>query len=79
MGTRMEFYSADPQQLMALFTGGARDDMDFFQRLSAYPMADFSLHLDLPDDMDSLCRSLNRYSQMVPRVQASGARPLAGS
>ena len=68
MGTTMEFYSADPQQLTALFEGGVKNGAEFFQQLHAYPMADFSLHLVLPDDLDSLCQSLNRHSQMVPRT-----------
>jgi len=66
MGNTVEFFSAEPRELAALFAGGAEHDLR--ARLSSYPVADFSLHLALPDDMDSLCRSLNKQSQMVPRV-----------
>lgn len=68
MGTTVEFFSADPQRLMALFAGGANQDPAQRAQLDGYPVADFSLHLAIPDDMDSLCRSLNKHSQMAPRT-----------
>lgn len=69
MGLTIEFYSASPQELVDLFVPEpAEDDDTFFQALEQYPMADFSLHLVLPDDMDHLCQALREQHVLVPSV-----------
>lgn len=55
----IEFYAADPQEITAVFQ---LDDFDlWFEKLSAFAVADFSLHLRIPDDLDRLfwsCRQV---------------------
>ena len=71
MGMTIEFYSADPQALVALFAAdlaSEEEDMDaFFEQLKAYPVADFSLHLQR-EDLDSLCQSLQKHNPRIPSV-----------
>lgn len=71
MGLTIEFYSAPLQELVDLFVPEPEDDDDddtFFQALERYPMADFSLHLVLPDDLDHLCLALREQHILVPSV-----------
>jgi hypothetical protein len=66
LGTTIEFYSADPQGFIPLFS--SEDEQTFVDKLKTYPMADFSFHLLLPDDMNRLCQSLLRQHLPVPPV-----------
>ena len=66
MGTTIEFYSADPQEFIPLFS--SEDEQTFVDKLKTYPIADFSFHLFLPDDMDRLCQSLLKQHLPVPPV-----------
>jgi hypothetical protein len=72
MSMTVEFYSANPAELVAIFeTDLVNDDEDgeaFFEQLKAYPVADFSLRLYLPDDLDSICRLLHKQDPLFPRV-----------
>lgn len=73
MSMTVEFYSANPDALVALFEAyPAIDDEDedevFFEKLKAYPVADFSLRLYLPDDLDSLCQFLHKQDPLFPLV-----------
>ena len=64
MGKTVEIYSADPSELVDLFS--LDDEQIFFDRLKDYPVADFSLHLFIPEDMDRLCQSLRKRQFPVP-------------
>ncbi len=69
MGITVEFYSAHPQELKALFSAevNEEDDQVFFEKLRDYPVADFSLHLLIPDDLDRLCQILvNHHIHISP-------------
>ena len=66
MGTTIEFYAADPQEFIPLFS--SEDEQTFIDKLKTFLMADFSFHLLLPDDMDRLCQSLIRQHLPVPPV-----------
>jgi hypothetical protein len=72
MGMTIEFYAADPQALVALFTGDLASEEEnkeaFFEQVKAYPMADFSLHLQIPEDLDSLCQFLHKHNPLIPSV-----------
>ncbi len=72
MGLTTEFYSADPQQLVALFVADLASEDDngeaFFEQVKAYPVADFSFHLQIPEDLDSLCQSLRKQNPLIPSV-----------
>jgi hypothetical protein len=72
MGVTIEFYSANPQALVALFAADLASEEEngetFFDQLKVYPVADFSLHLQIPEDLDSLCQSLNKHSPFIPSV-----------
>lgn len=69
MGLTIEFYSAPPQKLVDLFVPEPEDDDDtFFHALEQYLIADFSLHLVLPDDLDHLCQALRELGVLVPSV-----------
>jgi hypothetical protein len=71
MGLTIEFYSADPKELAELFAAEASAEIDFdtyTDRLESYPMADFSLRLDVPDDLDRLCQFLHQQSPQIPTV-----------
>ena len=76
MGMTVEFYSADPKVLVALFVAdlaSAEENGEaFFEQVKAYLMADFSLHLQIPENLDSLCQSLNKHNPLIP----SGFREL---
>jgi hypothetical protein len=71
MGMTVEFYSADPQALVSLFAADLAsegENMDaFLEQLKAYPVADFSLHLQT-EDLDSLCQSLRKRDPRLPSV-----------
>lgn len=71
MGMTIEFYSADPQALVALFAAdlaSEEEQMDaFFEQLKAFPVADFSLHLQR-EDLDRLCQSLRKDHPRLPSV-----------
>lgn len=68
MSIVVEIYCADPHELGMLFAlepDPERDDI-YFKQLGRYPMADFSLHLHLPDDLDHLCQALRKRSLQFP-------------
>jgi hypothetical protein len=71
MGMTVEFYSADPQALVALFGADLaleeEEEDTFFEQLKAYPVADFSLHLQM-EDLDRLCQSLSKQHSLIPPV-----------
>lgn len=77
MGMTIEFYSAEPQALVAVFAADAASEEgmgdSFFGQLKAYPMADFSLHLQLPEDLVSLCHLLSEQDQRIPPVFSRSA------
>ncbi len=68
MGIAIEFYSAEPQEILALFSARneSGDDDTFFEKLENYPIADFSFHLHIPEDMDSMCLALRKQNGLVP-------------
>ncbi len=68
MGMTIEFYSAEPQEFQALFLerNEVGDVDSFFEKLENYPKADFSFHLHIPEDMDSLCQVLKLQNGLVP-------------
>ena len=68
MGMTIEFYSAEPQAFQALFVeqNGIGDGDRFFEILETYPKADFSFHLHIPEDLDSLCQVLRGHTNRVP-------------
>lgn len=69
MSMTIEFYSADPQELVTLFSkyfSDPPDDLTFFDKLETYPKAKFPGRLLLPDDLDSLCQILRKHHQRVP-------------
>src|SRR5438552_5386491 len=71
MGTTIEFYVVDLDELNELLAIENEDDMFFdqlFGLLETYPVADFSFHLVIPDDMDSLCVALHQQTSLIPRV-----------
>lgn len=55
MGMTVEFYSADPNELVRLLDAEP-SDMQALDAIEALPKANFSLHLLIPHDMDALCR-----------------------
>ncbi|GHO80826.1 hypothetical protein KSD_85970 [Ktedonobacter sp. SOSP1-85] len=66
MGLSIEFYAAEPRKLVALFTDTTLDDEQYFARLEGLPMADFSLHLQLPEDLDRLSITLQKHGFEAP-------------
>ena len=68
MGMTVEFYSADPPQLITLFATENNSDVTFFEQLKTYPVADFSFHLWIPDDLDSLCQAVSKQSSLKSLV-----------
>jgi hypothetical protein len=70
METIVEFYPAHPQELKALFSAevNEEDEQVFFEKLRGYPVADFSLHLLIPEDLDRLCQIVGHYHMHVPPV-----------
>ena len=70
MGLTIEIYSADLQELVALFaeeSSWAYEDVaPFLEKLETHPVADLSLHLRIPEDMDSLCEALRKQHLPVP-------------
>src|SRR5215467_2482566 len=70
MGMTIEFYTAQQMDLVALFSAyqpGTHDE-HFYDQLETYPVADFSFHLYIPEDMDSLCQTVRRYQPTIPAV-----------
>jgi hypothetical protein len=68
MGLTIEFFSAHPQELVDVFSLPTEKDKEFFALVENYPIADFSFHLDVPEDMDRLCQSMQLYHLAVPPV-----------
>lgn len=61
----------EPQELVALFAAdlamNEEDEDTFFEQLKAYPVADFSLHLQM-EDLDRLCQSLSKQQPLIPSL-----------
>lgn len=70
MGITVEFFSAEPHELLKMFS--PTEDENFAARLDqAYqtiPMADFSLHLAIPDDLDRLCLAIRKQQRVLPPI-----------
>jgi len=68
MSLTIEFYSAEPQELVTLFAANpaSADDFTLFDKLHTYPMAEFPGRLLIPNDLDSLCEALRKHSSLVP-------------
>ena len=73
MGMTVQFYAADAQELISLFAAEFtlvhenEDTFDaFLDQLSTYPVADFSVHLFIPEDLDGLCQALRQHNLLVP-------------
>lgn len=64
MSLTIEFYSAEPQELKALFAEDTPLDT-FVQKRRTFPQADFSFHL-LLDDLDHLWKILSTYHPLIP-------------
>ena len=68
MGITVEFFSASPQEIVDVFTLSLEDIDRFVGLLELYPVADFSLHLQIPEDMDRLCRAMRRNNLSAPLI-----------
>ena len=68
MGMTIAFYSAQPQEIQALFSArNENQDFEaFFEKLESYPVADFSFQLHIPEDMDSMCQAVRKQNSLVP-------------
>lgn len=66
MSMTIEFYSAEAQELVVLFSEYLADDAILVEKLSTYPTAEFPGRLLLPDDLDNLCRILRQYRPLIP-------------
>ena len=66
MGLTIEFYAAELGELVALFADAALDNESYFAHLEALPMADFSLHLQLPEDLNRLSITLQKQGFEAP-------------
>lgn len=44
----------------------SEDEQTFFDKLKTHPVADFSFHLLIPEDMDRLCLTLHKYHEVIP-------------
>ncbi len=68
MSLTIEFYSAEPQELVTLFAESAAsaDDLFLLDTLQTYPIAEFPGHLLLPDDLDNLCEALRKDHSLLP-------------
>ncbi len=72
MGMTVQFYSADVQELVALFSAEFTpvhentDTFDaFLDQLTTYPRADLSFHLLIPEDLDGLCQALKQQNRLM--------------
>lgn len=66
MGLNIEFYAAEPGELVTLFTDTALEDEQYFACLEVLHMADFSLHLQLPEDLNRLSITLQKQGFDAP-------------
>lgn len=71
MSLTIEFFSAEPQELVTLFTelAVASDDASFYslsKALQHFPIAEFPGHLLIPDDLDNFCHILELYRPQIP-------------
>jgi hypothetical protein len=72
MSLTVEFYAAEPQELVALFSklfmtdNAAGEEDHLFAQLESYPKAEFPGRLLIPDDLDSLCAILKKYRPLIP-------------
>lgn len=64
VGITIEFYSAFPDECIALFA--SEDEEQFFSEVKRYLVADFSFHLHIPEDVDRLRQILHQYHCPVP-------------
>lgn len=68
MGITIEFFSSNPQEIVDIFTLPPEDENTFLALLEPYPVADFSLHLQIPDDLDRLCRVMRQNNLLVSPI-----------
>ncbi len=68
MSLTVEFYSAEPLELVILFSEylASGDDLILSEKLQTYPMAEFPGRLLIPDDLNNLCSILMKYHPLVP-------------
>lgn len=72
MSLTVEFYAAEPRELVELFaklfmTDNAAGEEDLlFDQLESYAKAEFPGRLLIPDDLDSLCVILKKYRPLIP-------------
>jgi hypothetical protein len=72
MGMTMEMYAADQEEFVSIqhrLTSELTSEEEvqhLFDRLEAYPQANFSLHLHWPEDIDALCQALIAEGLSVP-------------
>ena len=59
MSATIEFYAADPGQIRSVFE---LEDFDqWYEAKSSLPVADLSLHLDYPKDLDALVEACRQF------------------
>ena len=71
MGTTISIYSAQPTELVRLLQTDLDADPNYLEVLKAMdalPMADLSLHLQTPQDLDSLCRAMSKEGLDAPNT-----------
>jgi hypothetical protein len=69
MSVTIEFYSADPNELVRALESAPDCDVSeplAFEALEALPSADFSLHLRIPLDLDALCGAMTAEGLDAP-------------
>ncbi len=66
MSVTIEFFVAEPQELVTVFS--LQDEQEFLARLKTYTVTDFSFHLVLPDDLDRLCLALAQQQIAAPAI-----------
>ena len=65
MSATVEFYSAEPEKIRSIFE---LEDFDqWYEAKNSLPVADFSIHLNYPDDLDGLMDALRQQGFRVPR------------
>ncbi len=68
MGLTLEFFSASPEEVVTVFSSLSEEVNAFLDALKQFPRADFSLHLQIPEDMDRLCQSMKKFNPALPSV-----------
>ena len=75
MSMTIEFYLAETQELVALFStlallqsseNGQREEDLLLDKLESYPKAEFPGRLLIPDALDSLCALFRKHRPLIP-------------